>query len=118
MFRNTWGEEISFSASALSLLSILLLLYDHSMENKLDPGTELLAGLLESNMRHEQALFDHGLKIQAIELTLRSFPDTKPMYEQSLAALRTPELVQAHEHSQRLSRSAIDSIRGGQFPSD
>lgn len=118
MFRNTWGEGISFSASAFSMLSIPLLLYDHSMENKLDPGTELLAGLLESNMRHEQALFDQGLKIQAIELTLRSFPDTKPMYEQSLAALRTPQVVQKHEQMQQLALAAIAAVRAGRLPSD
>lgn len=80
-------------------------------------GRELLVGLMEADRQIQSALFEQGLKIQAMELTLRSFPDAKPMYEKSHAALRTPEVVQAHERSQNLSRAAIDSVRKGQFPS-
>lgn len=87
------------------------------MEN-LDAGTKLLAELLEVNMRHEHALFEQGLKIQALELTTRSFENTKPAYERFHAALRKPELVQEHERSQRLARAAIDSLLAGKLPSD
>jgi hypothetical protein len=88
------------------------------MVDDVTAGRDLLAGLFEANMRYDKALFEQGLKIQAMELTLRSFSDAKPLYDQNLKALRTPELVREHEHSQRLSLAAIAAIRGGQFPSD
>jgi hypothetical protein len=88
------------------------------MEKKLDAGTELLAGLLESNMRHEHALFEQGLKVQALELTLRDFSDTRQRYEAALLEARTPQVVQKHERMQQLALAAIAAVRVGHLPSD
>jgi hypothetical protein len=88
------------------------------MTNEEKAGYEILASLLEANIKTNRALFEQGLKIQAMELTLRSFPDAKPMYEKSLAEARTPEVVREFETGERLARASAHSVRVGQFPSD
>jgi hypothetical protein len=87
------------------------------MDDETKAGYDLMAELFEMLRIHENALFEQGLKIQAMELTLRSFPDGKVVYEQSLAALRTPELAAKHELAQGLSRARVDAIRAGRYPS-
>ena len=82
-----------------------------------DAGQELLIHLLEANMRQDKALFDQGIKVQAIELTLRSFPDAKPMYEEALERAKNPEVLAEFQRSQNLALAAIAAIRAGEFPS-
>jgi hypothetical protein len=87
------------------------------MDNETEAGQNLLADLFEANRKQDAALFEQGLKIQAMELTLRSFPDTKPTYEEALKRARTPEVVREFERSQSLAFAAIAAIRKGQLPS-
>jgi hypothetical protein len=87
------------------------------MDSETEAGCNLMADLFEAIRQQEHSLFEQGLKIQAMEFTLRSFPDAKPKYEQSLEALRTPEVVQKHELAQALDRERVAAIRSGRYPS-
>jgi hypothetical protein len=111
-FPSPWsGDQFSVFSIKVSLKGT------RAMDDQTKAGYDLMAELFEALRLHEHSLFEQGLKVQALEFTLRSFPDGKPVYEKSLAEFRTPEVVRKHELAQRLSRERVAAIRAGRFPS-
>ena len=83
----------------------------------MNAGAELLAELYESLKQLHKSSIEQGFKTQALELTLRSFPDTKPMYEAALEQVKTPKVLQEAELLLKGYDAAIAIIRSGQSPS-
>jgi hypothetical protein len=78
-----------------------------------EAGNNLLASLYESLRDLHQTVFDLGFKVQAAEFVLRSFPDTRPVYEDGLKQAKTPEAVQGVELSRKAYNALIAQVRGG-----
>jgi hypothetical protein len=76
-----------------------------SMDETPDAGAVLLANLYRAIRDLHHSVFEMGFKVQALEYTLRSFPDTRPVYDEGLKLARTPEAVAAMD----LSRKGYDS---------
>jgi hypothetical protein len=79
-------------------------------------GREFLAGLYESLRDVHMALYNQGFKVRALEYALRSFGNTRDLYDKHLADVTTPEVLQEVERSRLLYEATISAIRQGQFP--
>jgi|HubBroStandDraft_1064217.scaffolds.fasta_scaffold53452_1 hypothetical protein len=83
-----------------------------------EAGRELLALLYESLRDTHDTLFELGFKVKALEGTVRSFGNTRNLYESTLAEVRTPEALRAKELQRSVYESQIQAIRAGRFPQD
>lgn len=78
---------------------------------------EQLAKLFEFLKQLHSFAYDLGFKVQALELTLRTFPDTRPVYEDALKQVRSPEALRGIELAMKAYDAQVALARGGSLPS-
>ena len=80
-------------------------------------GNEFLAQLYEGLRRQHEFVYEQGFKVQALELTLRSFPDTRAKYESALAQVKSKEVLDSMRSSLAGHDAAIALLRSGRIGS-
>ena len=86
---------------------------EEPMDESPDAGRDVLVAIYESLKNLHQTLYEQGFKIQALEFTLKSFPDTRPVYESALDQAKSAEAVQAMNTSTKAYDALIALVRGG-----
>jgi len=82
----------------------------------LDEGTDLIAQLFEALKIARKDIYDHSLKITAMENSLQLFPEARRAYDEALERVTTPEVARLHDMSMQGFDHVIARLRTRQNP--
>lgn len=83
------------------------------MDEPQEAGRDILVSIFQSLKDLHRTLYDQGFRIRAAEATLRSFPQTLPVFDALLKDEMAPEQILERDLSLKAYDSLIALARGG-----